>query len=852
MTAIQLTSPESDSAVRKMELRGVRVHNLKSLDLDIPLNQLVVISGVSGSGKSSLAFETLFREGQRRYIESFSVASRRHLERIERPDADRVANVPVAIAVRSDRSRGNRPNVRSTVASIGELLDGLRLLFSRLGRIVCPECGEEIQTHSAAHVVKAISELAPGARCQLGFAATSSNESDSVSAWLARGYSRAIWNGVTHDLSTRPGWPTAGDKWIVADRFVTGKSTPVRIRESAETAFREGEGRCRIWIDAGQTPSFDTCVVDGRHWQVAQFSRRLECLRCQRQFLPLEPRLFSHFSSGACPACRGTGQNTADQRGSVHCQACNGTRLREEARCVRIGDRSFSDLCQLTPPAVAHFLCNLTTSLSADQIQLTELVRADILRRLNVVSELGLGYLTLERSAETLSGGEFRRLMLAAVIGSRITGTLVIVDEPSAGLTAGEMPQVIAALRDVQLLRNSVVVVDHSPLIVAAADHFIELGPEAGPSGGKIIYQGPPIQADRHPQDGAILNRVSQVRYPLHINLDHSTDSSRIAPSLTASAAINTQHELKSNKISLSNVQHHNLHDLNVEFPLGQLCVVTGPSGCGKTSLVTQVLFPLACERLCIPCDLSPKGNGDLSGGTGLVDAMLIDQSPLTSSSRSNPATWLEVFDEIRQTFATTTVAKQRGFTSQHFSFNSSAGGRCRSCLGTGLLKHDMQFLPDITLTCPECAGTRYRQEILEVKYRGRSIADVLSMSVSEAASFFRSQPRIQARFQMLKQIGLDYLVLGQPSETLSGGEAQRLKLAARLVAPNRGACLIICDEPTAGLHPRDIGRLITCFAELIANGHSIVLADNSPELLAEAGYVVELGLGGIVQRTSS
>jgi excinuclease ABC subunit A len=337
----------------------------------------------------------------------------------------------------------------------------------------------------------------------------------------------------------------------------------------------------------------------------------------------------------------------------------------------------------------------------------------------------------------------------------------------------------------------------------------VELGPGAGPSGGNIVYQGPPPA---------------------------------VAPTKIERAPVRKLASVEGPSLKLSHIEHHNLHDDHIEFPLGRLCVVSGPSGSGKTSLITQVLYPAVCKRLGLSFAAALDAHCALSGGDGLVDVVLVDQSPLAKSSRSNPATWLEVFDGIRQTFAETADAKQRGFTSQHFSFNSSVGGRCRSCLGTGLLKLDMQFLPDVTLACPECHGTRYRKEILEVKYRGRSIADVLAMSVSEAAVFFRSQPRIQGRFLMLKQIGLDYLVLGQPSETLSGGEAQRLKLTARLVAPNRGPSLIICDEPTTGLHPSDVHSLVNSFRELLANGHSLILADNSPELLDAADDVIDLG----------
>ena len=797
--------------LRRMELRGVRVHNLKNIDLDIPLGRLVVLSGVSGSGKSSLAFDTLYAEGQRRYIESFSISARQHLERIDRPDADRIAHVPPAIAIRSDRVRRQRQSGRSTVGNLADVLDGLRLLFSRLGRIICPACQLEVRSQSASDVVLAINAIAAGTKCQIGFYVPHRKEKEPAKMWLARGFSRAIWDGVTHDLGTNPAWPKSGDILVIIDRVVVGKVSTERLLESAESALREGEGQCTLLIDAStSTTEAETRLIDGRPWNFLEFRRDLTCTGCGQQFLPVEPRLFSHFSSGACLTCRGTGRGTISGSETSQCLTCEGTRFRDEARAVKLVNKSIADLCGQTAAEVMAFVYELKKSLHADELQRTELIRKDISQRLNAVCDLGLDYLILDRSAETLSGGEARRLMLAAVIGSRITGTLVIIDEPSAGLAASEIPRVIAALRRVQELRNSVIAVDHSPSVVASADYVVELGPGAGPSGGTIVYQGPPAALDAG------------------ISAQGSKPAHRKLPS-------------KTSKIRLSKVQHHNLLDYAVECPLGQLCVVTGPSGSGKTSLVTQVLYPAFCQRLGLPCAIDSPGTCELSGGNELVDAVLIDQSPLTKSSRSNPATWLEVFDEIRQTFAATTDAKQRGFTAQHFSFNSATGGRCRSCLGTGLLKHAMQFLPDVTLVCPECNGTRYRPELLDVKYRGRSIADTLAMSVSDAATFFRSQPRVQYRFQLLKQIGLDYLVLGQPSETLSGGEAQRIKLAARLAMPSRGPGLIICDEPTTGLHPTDVAKLISCFRELIANGHTLILADNSPELVNAAEYVIEM-----------
>lgn len=796
--------PTPSPRTSSIELRGVRVHNLKNLDLDIPLNQLVVITGVSGSGKSSLAFDTLFLEGQRQFIESFSASDRRHLERIERPNADRLSHIPVAIAVQNDRGRIQRSSDRSTVAMIADVIDGLKQLFSRVGRIFCPDCGVQVRANTAQDVVRTVESLPAGTRCQLVF--ITPFENDARTKWLKKGYGRAIWDEVTHDLGSDVKWPESQQVMLIADRMIAGKASNERIGESVESAFAEGNGRCQLLIEASSR-SDSTSTIDGRQWTVTRFSRSWECPECQRRFLPPEPRLFSHTQAGACPDCQGRGSIAIESNQSIPCQACEGTRLREEARVVKIDHLSVADVLAKTSPQAIAFVQHLHEVLSADESQQTELVRRDLESRLSILSDLGFDYLTLDRSANSLSGGETRRLKLASLLGARITGTMIVVDEPSDGLAVEEIPNVTHALRELQQNRNSVIVVDHSPVVVEAADHLLELGPGAGPSGGNVTYQGAPA---------GYTTNLEAISKPKSDRESHGT-------------------------LQLHHVTHRHFVDAQFEFPLRQLCVVTGPSGSGKTTLVAQVLYPAVCQQLKRPIDVAGFGSCELTGADRLGDVVLIDQSPLSKSSRSNPATWLDLFDEIRQIFATTNDARQRGFTAQQFSFNSSSGGRCRSCLGTGLLKQNMQFLPDMTLPCPECGGSRYRKEILEVKYRGRSIADVLRMSVSEAAAFFRSQPRIQARFQMLKQMGMDYLVLGQPSETLSGGEAQRLKLAARMMTPNSSPGLIVCDDPTTGLHPKDVRQLVACFRELIDNGHSLVVADNSPDLITAADKVIRL-----------
>lgn len=800
---------QTGTSSRSIQLRGVRVHNLKSIDVDIPLDQLVVISGVSGSGKSSLAFDTLVAEGQRRYLETFSISARQHLERVEKPNADRIAHVPVTIAIRSGQSQRTHQDPRSTVGSLAGLLDSLRFLFARIGKVICLDCGCEVKSQSPADVSKVISEQPSGTRVVLAFVADRSNRSASGTTWLAKGFSRAIWNGTTHDLNALADSPQNDGILIVVDRLIAGRAETSRMMESAELAFREGAGRCVLLIEQIQPADQHHLVVDNRNWRRVSFSRQFDCPNCGRHYLPPEPQLFSHFSYGACGTCHGTGIDSQ----SAACGACQGTRFRAQALAVRINGKSIAHLCSLTATGMLQSVNEFGVSLPAKSMIASARIREELVQRMTIVNDLGLDYLTLDRSVTTLSGGECRRLMLAAAIGSRLTGTLVVIDEPTAGLHPTEIPSVTAGLRQLIGFRNSVIAVDHSPQLAAAADHLLELGPAAGPNGGNVIYQGPPLPVTAQPVNG------------------HGSSKN---PSAAKRKRSNTT-------LVAIHINHRHFHDRQFEFPLGKLSVVSGPSGSGKTTLLTEVIFPGTCHKLGLACPLPNPGNSEIMGTDGLVDVVLIDQSPLTRSARSNPATWLDVFQEIRQTFALTSDAKLLGLTPVDFSFNSPKGERCNGCLGTGSLKQDLQFLPDVTVPCPECGGTRYQRRILQVKYRGRSIADVLAMTVSEAAVFFRAQTRIQTRIHMLNQFGLDYLVLGQPSQTLSGGEVQRLKLAARLAAPNRGSCLFLCDEPTNGLHPVDVQRMIAGLQELLANGHTLIMADNSPELMSAADCVVEL-----------
>ena len=862
------TSPPTH-ATRCIELRGVRVHNLQAIDLDIPLGQLVVLSGVSGSGKSSLAFDTLFAEGQRRYIESFSATARQYLERIERPNADRIAHVPPAIAIRSDVRR-SRSSSQTNVAALTEIDEGLRRLFARIGRVICPACNLDVRSHSAEDVVRAASTLADGTRFQLCFPADEES-AEERSTWQARGFTRAIRGerSLTVDELTREselgarsrceGDVRRDDIWLVADRLVAGKVSLERLTESAETAFREGAGRCVLLvareelIDRGQTVVVaESRLIDGRAWSVQRFSRRWNCGGCQREFLPPDPRLFLVGGADGCEVCR------ERDASSARCLTCLDSRLRGEALAVRVAGNNIADMLALTARAAAARLEWIETQLEESERTRTALIRADLTERLRIVCDLGLAHLTLNRNAATLSGGVTRRLLLAAVLGSRVTGTLCVIDEPSAGLHPDELPLVIRALRQLQTLRNSVIVVDHAPEIVLAADHVIDLGPGAGPAGGSVVFAGTPSELSL--TEASVTGRVlrARARFKSGAGITVVADAAVADAASVGSDAGSIRHEGTRNPadwLTLTNVRHRHwsedsrvasaLSGQTLRVPLNVLCVITGRGGSGKTSLIVETLVPAVCRRLGQACAVTIPGECDsLTGGDTLVEAALVDQSPLTRSSRSNAATWIDVFDEIREVFALTGEAKQRGFGPQHFSFNAAQGGRCRACRGTGTLRHDMQFLADVSLTCPECAGTRYRREILEVKYRGRTIADVLAMSAAAAATFFRNHPKLQGRLHLLKQMGLDYVVLGQPTDTLSGGEAQRLKLASRLTT-SRGPTLIVCDEPTVGLHPADVSRLLACFHELLAIGHSVVVIDNSIELRQAADHVIDLAKSG-------
>ncbi len=937
-----------------ISLRGVEVHNLKAIDLDLPRRQLIVFCGLSGSGKSSLALDTLYAEGQRRYIESFSAYTRQFLERLEKPQADRIDGIPPAVAV---TSRNLSRSSRATVGTATETTSYLRLLFAKIGRVFCLQCGRPVQCDTAQSACDAIGALPPSTRIMVGFVPPAADPSDSAA--LTRqlresGFVRVVAGQRTISLADEP-LPDHAADWppcVVVDRLTAGAGP--RLRESLESAFEHGRGRCVVFVaedgsgaaasvsvpptaatnsvaptlnstcqphDADCTSGTDCsngteygrrCQVDGRPWRRIQFSDSLACEECGCDYLPPEPRLFSFNSPwGACPACEGFGnvidldldlivpdpskslsdgalaplntpacarefdemlraaaacgipidapfRSLTDEQKSVvlhgspqhnyaglqgffaylerkkykmhvrvflsrwrsyrTCPQCRGTRLRPEALAVQIGGKNIAELHQMSIRDARAFFQAL--HLDDHQRKIARAILEQVQSRLDYLEAVGLGYLSLDRTLRTLSGGESRRVALTSALGSSLVNMLYVLDEPSIGLHPCDIERLTAAVLRLRDRDNTVVVVEHEESMIRAADHVVEIGPGAGEQGGRIVFQGTADQLIK--AEGSLTG-------------DYLSGRRGDGPPPRRRA---TEHGW----IRLTGARGNNLKNISAEFPLGVLCAVTGVSGSGKSTLVQDTLYPALCRRLRKDAP-KPFPHDDVFGDGQLDDVILVDQSPIGRSPRSNPVTYLKAFDEIRAVFAETVEAKTRGYTAGHFSFNVD-GGRCTMCEGDGVLQIDMQFLADVYMKCPQCGGRRYRSEILDVTYRGRNIAEVLEMTVREAFTFFRGRPKVQARLKRLIDVGLDYLRLGQPANTLSGGESQRLKLAGYLSTAKRGRCLFLLDEPTTGLHFADVVQLLDCFEALLSVGHSLIVVEHNLQLLKAADYIIDLGPG--------
>jgi len=889
----------------------VEVHNLCGVDLDIPHRELVIFCGVSGSGKTSLALDTLYAEGQRRYIETFSAYTRQFLEQLEKPAAERIDGLPPAIAVTHS---GSSQSSRATVATATEIADHLRLLYARIGQVICLGCGREVKPDTPQEISEELATLPPGSRFMVTFPiAVAEGECEAaVAALQENGFVRAIIDGQTVALADASSliFETCD---VVVDRLKAGDEAEERLRDSLEITFSQGEGRCNIYAEQplGSSKDDATITIDGRSWFRRGFSNQLNCADCGRDYPKLEPRLFSFNSPlGACPACEGFGnvveidmelivpdvtksirdgaiapwttpaysheleellaladdydlpvdvpfsELSEQQRQLIEqgvperefgglngffawlekrkykmhlrvflsrwrsyrtCATCHGTRLRKDALATLLGGKKIAEVFAMKISDLRVLLRSL--DLTDWQQRVGRMMLGQVGTRLSYLERVGLGYLTLDRTLRTLSGGEMQRVALTATLGSSLVNMLYVLDEPTVGLHPRDVGPLVSSITDLRDRGNTVVVVEHEPEMICEADRVVEIGPGAGRQGGHIVFSGEPAQM--------------------------LADSDSVTGDFLAGrrgAMVPQQRRATRGGIRLAGARGNNLRSVDVEFPLGVLCLVTGVSGSGKSTLVQNTLYGALCRRKRKDSP-KPYPYDDVYGDGQIDDVVLIDQSPIGRSGRSNPVTYIKAFDAIRAVFAETLEARTHNYTASHFSFNVD-GGRCNACKGDGYTEIDMQFLANVLMKCSECGGRRYRREILEVTYRGKNIADVLAMTVREGFAFFRGKTKVQGKLKQLMDVGLDYLQLGQPAATLSSGEAQRLKLAAFLSTAKRGRTLFILDEPTTGLHFADVMKLLDCFDALIAVGHSLIIVEHSLQLMKAADHIIDMGPG--------
>jgi excinuclease ABC subunit A len=923
-------------------IRGARTHNLKNVDLTLVRRQLIVMTGVSGSGKSSLAFDTIYAEGQRRYVESLSAYARQFLERMEKPDVDRIEGICPAIAI---RQKNSIRNPRSTVGTTTEIHDYLRLLYARVGRTLCRQCGREVIRETPEVVAARLAGLPAGTRVLLGFdmpivggsalaaletadaedaeAAAAEEDAalpleaaepapspeivDAVSATLEalrrKGFGRVLIDGRTvtlEEVDTTAIRDRSSVK-VIVDRLKIERDLLARLTDSIETAYAEGGGAA-FAVELGD---------EGQAVRVHRFSERFECRECDLSYEVPQPRLFSFNNPfGACPVCHGFGNVieldmdlvvpdpsksiahhaiepwskphyraqlaelkraargrglrldvpwkdlTADEkrfaidgdgeyegikgffrwlerkkykvhvrvflsryRGYLTCPECGGARLRREARDVHVGGRTIDEVCSLTVREAERFFAAL--ELSEKEAAIADKVLREIRKRLSFLRDVGLDYLSLDRLSSTLSGGESQRINLATSLGSALVGTLYVLDEPSVGLHPRDNERLITILRQLRDQGNTVLVVEHDADMIRVGDQVVDLGLGAGEQGGRIVYAGT--------FQGLLQEPRSLTAKYLRDELAIPVPAARRKPGVQ--------------RIRVLGASEHNLRDLDVEIPLTMLTCVTGVSGSGKSTLVHDVIYA-GIKRAKGDWDRRVGAHRKLEGMEFITDVVLVDQTPIGRTPRSNPVTYLKAFDPIRELFASTKDARSRGLTASHFSFNVP-GGRCEACEGEGEVRVEMQFLADVFVPCDQCDGKRFKPQVLEVRYKGRSVDQVLDMTVREALAFFSSSPKVLRRLQVLDEIGLGYLRLGQPATTLSGGEAQRIKIAAHLSSHSGERILYILDEPTTGLHFDDIAKLLAAFRKLLQAGHSLLVIEHNLDVVKTADWIVDLGPEG-------
>jgi excinuclease ABC subunit A len=914
---------QGDGLIR---VRGAREHNLHNLDVDLPRERLTVVTGPSGSGKSSLAFDTLFAEGRRRYLETLRADTRALFEQLQRPDVDLVEGLPPTLSV-SQHSGPPRP--RSTLATMTEIHDHLRLLWARLGTPYCYQCAAPIHRHTVADIVRAAMSGTPGRKVLILAPLVRDEKGDHREVFQnirKTGFLRARVDGVLTEVRDNPPLNPRHKHRVelVVDRLVLRPGMDDRLRESVETAVKHTNGLVVV-----------ADLVDG-DWNDALYSTLHACPRCQISYGELEPRSFSFNNPyGACPTCDGLGQiweidpaqvvpdpawsvkkimirlaelagdcaqlpvvdrkavaalaaafplpagqrltlTTPLQRwppeardallygttqtqpafpgilpalrrcltvddeddesspeglqalaGYLVCPDCGGARLNQEARSVRFAGRTLPEVTALAVDEALAFFAALANDAApaGPQQRIQNVLAAEILHRLRFLSEVGLGYLTLDRPAPTLSGGETQRARLATHLGAGLLGVCYILDEPTVGLHPRDTDQLLAALRGLERRGNTVIVVEHDAAVIRQADYLVDMGPGAGRDGGRIVARGSVAE---------VLANPGSVTAPY---LRRGRPPPSAAPEGATRAARRTP------RVMVFGARHHNLKNTDVAFPLGQLVCVTGVSGSGKSSLARDILCYAARRRLGLAAP--PPGAHDRIEGLEQIDKVIeVDQAPLGRSSRSSAATYTGIWDEVRRIFAGTREARARGYSASRFSFNVR-GGRCEACQGQGVHKVALHFLPDLTVPCPVCRGTRFQRATLEIRYKGKSVADVLAMPVAAARVFFANFPGLVRPLQALDDVGLGYLSLGQPSSALSGGEAQRVKLAAELARTSTGRTLFLLDEPTTGLHFRDVATLLGVLRRLVDAGNTLLVIEHNLDVIAQADWVIDLGPEG-------
>lgn len=903
-----------------IRIRGAREHNLKNIDLDIPRNELVVLTGLSGSGKSSLAFDTIYAEGQRRYMESLSSYARQFLGQMEKPDVESISGLPPAISI--DQKSTNR-NPRSTVGTVTEIYDYLRLLYARIGTPHCPQCGRIVQKQTVDQMVDTIMSLPERTKIQLLAPVVRGRKGEHVKLLQQAkrsGYVRAIVDGNLYELTEEIKLEKniKHNIEIVVDRLAVREGIEKRLTDSLETTLKLAEGLVNVDVIGGETMTF---------------SQSFSCPYCNISLEEIEPRSFSFNNPfGACPVCKGLGfkmefspelmipdesmsinegaiavmgWQSANQAGSftnatlkalaehygfsldtpfkdypqkikdiliygtggeivkvrykgmrgegvydinfegliknverryretgseisrqeyenymeiTDCQECGGQRLKKESLAVTIGDKNIAEVTDLSIVNLKSFMDDL--KLTTYQEAIGHQIMKEIRSRLGFMVNVGLDYLTLSRATGTLSGGEAQRIRLATQIGSGLVGVAYILDEPSIGLHQRDNDKLLAALKDLRDLGNTLIVVEHDEDTMLQADYVVDIGPGAGEHGGEVVAKGTPKE---------IVRRKT-------LTADYLSGRKRIP--------VPEKRRVPYDWLKILGAQENNLKDIDVEFPLGVFTCVTGVSGSGKSSIVNEILYKQLAKTLNRNRTARPGRHREILGMDKLDKVIDIDQSPIGRTPRSNPATYTGVFDMIRDLFAATPDAKERGYKKGRFSFNVK-GGRCEACQGDGIIKIEMHFLADVYVPCEVCQGKRYNRETLEVKYKGKNIYDVLNMTIEEAAEFFKNVPSIARKLETLNDVGLSYVRLGQPSTTLSGGEAQRVKLATELSRRSTGKTIYILDEPTTGLHFADVHRLIDILHRLTDGGNTVVVIEHNLDVIKTADYIIDIGPEG-------